>query len=243
MNVDDAAGSGRPRPPAEPEAEKDVTPEEPPPAPEPTAPDHKVGEPPQAAEAGKVLTAEPDPDEPVDLTGQRLRDRHRRSLRGRNDCGCRHLARPRCGTPKQAGGARGRAASPAAAPAAAPPGKDADPPGRPTSRSWNCGFPPEADIDQDRLRRRHDQRHRRRRRPSEARQRDLGSRPRLWTAGEELRHAHAVQRRSRQRRPAPGQDDEPVPRAVHALILQRYGGNCQSPGGPNSPTMSPVWRP
>jgi len=49
-------------PPPEPEPEKDPTPP-PPRAAQASAP------PPAAAEAGKVLTAEPDPDEPLDLTG------------------------------------------------------------------------------------------------------------------------------------------------------------------------------
>lgn len=50
-------------PPPEPEPEKD-------PAPPPPRAAQQTAPPPAAAEAGKVLTAEPDPDEPVDLTGE-----------------------------------------------------------------------------------------------------------------------------------------------------------------------------
>jgi protein TonB len=58
-----------PPPPATPEPEPE--PEKPPPPPPTRAePKPETAPPPAAAEAGKVLTAEPDPDEPVDLTGE-----------------------------------------------------------------------------------------------------------------------------------------------------------------------------
>lgn len=63
-----------PPPPApEPEPEPKPEPEPEPPPPPPLAekePPPPTETPPAAAEAGKVLTQEPDPDEPVDLTGE-----------------------------------------------------------------------------------------------------------------------------------------------------------------------------
>jgi periplasmic protein TonB len=60
-----------PLPEPEPEPEPEVPPELPPPVPVkvPVAP-VAVAPPPAAAEAGKVLTADPDPNAPVDLTGE-----------------------------------------------------------------------------------------------------------------------------------------------------------------------------
>jgi protein TonB len=57
-----------PPPPPEPEPEPEVPP--PPPVEKTEAPPPETAPPPAAAEAGKVLTAEPDPNEPVDLTDQ-----------------------------------------------------------------------------------------------------------------------------------------------------------------------------
>jgi protein TonB len=56
-----------PPPPPKPEPEPEPEPEPPPPNAHKHAPTPEA--PPAAAEAGKVLTAEPDPDAPVDLTG------------------------------------------------------------------------------------------------------------------------------------------------------------------------------
>ena len=59
-----------PPPPPPPAPEPEPEPEKPPPPPPTRAePKPETAPPPAAAEAGKVLTAEPDPDEPVDLTG------------------------------------------------------------------------------------------------------------------------------------------------------------------------------
>jgi periplasmic protein TonB len=52
---------------AEPEPEPEAPP--PPPSPTPVPPTDRLPPPPAAAQAGKVLTQEPDPNEPVDLTG------------------------------------------------------------------------------------------------------------------------------------------------------------------------------
>jgi protein TonB len=144
----DEAPPPPPSPPAE--AEKDVTPEVPVPAPEPAAPDQKVGDPPPAAaEAGKVLTQEPDPDEPVDLTGNGFvtgtGDRYAGGTTAAAGTSKTAVRDPKA---KPGGVPGGKGSKPGGAPAAAPPGKDASRPATPTSRSWNCGFPPEADFDQ-----------------------------------------------------------------------------------------------
>ncbi|GMV13965.1 MAG: hypothetical protein AMXMBFR56_21890 [Polyangiaceae bacterium] len=138
-----------PAPTAEPEKEEPV--EKAPEVKQEAAPEAKAGEPPPAAaEAGKVLTQEPDPDEPVDLTGEGF-------ISGTSDrfAGGTTAA---AGTSKTAvkdpkarpGGTEGgKGQKPGAAPAGTGAGaKDASRAATPTSRSWNCGFPPEADFDQ-----------------------------------------------------------------------------------------------
>ncbi len=62
INLDEPPPPPKPEPEPEPEKEPEPPPTAPNKAPTPEAP-------PAAAEAGKVLTAEPDPDAPVDLTG------------------------------------------------------------------------------------------------------------------------------------------------------------------------------
>ena len=62
----------KPPPPPPPPPVQEKEPEPPPPAAKaaPPPPPDAQAKPPAAAEAGKVLTQEPDPDEPVDLTGE-----------------------------------------------------------------------------------------------------------------------------------------------------------------------------
>src|SRR6187397_1994889 len=68
VDIDEDKPPPPPPPPPTPEKE----PEPPPPVARaaPPPPPDALAKPPAAAEAGKVLTSEPDPDEPVDLTGE-----------------------------------------------------------------------------------------------------------------------------------------------------------------------------
>jgi periplasmic protein TonB len=59
-----------PPPPPPPEPEPEPEPEKPPPPQAKSEPKPETAPPPAAAEAGKILTQEPDPDEPLDLTGE-----------------------------------------------------------------------------------------------------------------------------------------------------------------------------
>ncbi|HVU02273.1 MAG TPA: energy transducer TonB [Polyangiaceae bacterium] len=133
-----------PPPPPEPpppEPAKEV-PAEPPPkaaAPPPQAP------PPAPAQAGKVLTAEPDPDEPVDLTGNTFVQGNADSFAGgvTSSTGTSKTAVKEVST---AGVADGTGP---VKPVAAPTGPDLSRKATPASGSWNdCGFPAEADIEQ-----------------------------------------------------------------------------------------------
>jgi periplasmic protein TonB len=128
-----------PPPPPEPEPEPKEIPTA---APAPTPPTNAP--PPAAAEAGKVLTADPDPNEPVDLTGDGFvsgtGDRFAGGVTASN------------GTSKSA--VKDIRAKPEGV-GKAPPGPVASAAGSNLSRAaspmggaWNdCGFPPEADIE------------------------------------------------------------------------------------------------
>lgn len=132
-----------PPPPAPPEKE----PEPPPPAARAAPPPpSEAAKPPAAAEAGKVLTAEADPDEPVDLTGDGF-------VSGEGD-------RFAGGVTASAGSSKTAVRTAAASPTGVGTGTKAPaPPPAPTvdrSRSagpapgaaWNdCGFPPEAEAE------------------------------------------------------------------------------------------------
>lgn len=142
-----------------------VKPEEPPPPPEPApeepaakAPEtkataaEKAGEPPPpaAAEAGKVLTEEPNPDEPVDLTGDRFvsgdSDRFAGGTTAAGGTSKTAVTSPNAKAGGKPGGTGKTPGATGTAPTAT--AKDSSKPASPTSRSWNCGFPPEADFDQ-----------------------------------------------------------------------------------------------
>lgn len=128
--------------------------EEPPPPPPPPPPEpehqpepqqaHPVSAapppPPAPAQAGKVLAADSDPDEPVDLTGNTF-------VQGdaENYVGGVTQAKGTGTKPVQS------AAPSSTAPPAPPPAvkkEDLSRQATPVSASWNCGFPPEADIEQ-----------------------------------------------------------------------------------------------
>jgi protein TonB len=128
-----------PPPPPPPADEKN----EPPPSPAPRAVPHEPPPPPAAAQAGKVLTQEPDPNEPVDLTGNTIISGNADSYaggetasNGTSKSAVRELTSP-------TGSARGTAAP-------APAGPDrARTPSLANGADWsNCPFPPEADTAQ-----------------------------------------------------------------------------------------------
>ena len=95
------------------------------------------------AQAGKVLAADPDPDEPVDLTGNTFvqgdADNYVGGVTSSKGTGTKPVA---AAVPS----GTGPPAPPPPPPSA--PKQDLSRPAKPVSESWNCGFPPEADIEQ-----------------------------------------------------------------------------------------------
>jgi protein TonB len=133
-----------PPPPPPPEAETPPEPTPPPPVAAPAPPSNTPPPPPAAAEAGKVLTAEPDPNEPVDLTGDGF-------VQGTGD----HFAG---GVTASNGTSKSAVTDLRAQPdgvGKAPPGPvQADSaanlmrPAAPAGGNWNdCDFPAEADVE------------------------------------------------------------------------------------------------
>ena len=147
-------------------ARDEVKKEEPPPEPEPPPPDPAPAPMPQpralnapppkddpydtpppapaVAQAAKVLTT----DEPVDLTGQGF-------VSGEGSVGYGQIAAAGTGTvatrnPNAViGGVVGGTGTGTGAPPLSAPGPDlSKPPGLVGGTAWNCGFPPEADVDQ-----------------------------------------------------------------------------------------------
>jgi protein TonB len=110
----------------------------------------KPAEPPPApAEAGKVLTAASDPDEPLDLTDQGF-------VSGESDRFAGGVT-AKAGTSKVAvrdtnakvGGVPGGTGTDLKPPPPPPPKVDLSRPASPASMNWeDCGFPPEADVEQ-----------------------------------------------------------------------------------------------
>jgi len=135
-----------PPPPPEPVAEPEPEPQAPPPphaaAPPPNTP---APPPPAAAEAGKVLTQDPDPNEPVDLTADGF-------VSGNGD---RFAGGVTAANGTSSSAVRDLRAQPDGVGKAPPPGPVAPPSGPDLSRaaaplagSWNdCEFPAEADIE------------------------------------------------------------------------------------------------
>jgi periplasmic protein TonB len=125
-------------PPPEPEPEK--APPPPPQANEPPPP------PPAPAEAAKVLTAEPDPDAPVDLTDQGIVTGESNELHGgitSSSGTAKHAVRDLRAVPTGVPGGTGAAPAPVRAPV-----EDKSRPAAPMGTSWNdCGFPAEAQLD------------------------------------------------------------------------------------------------
>jgi periplasmic protein TonB len=141
VDIDLAPPPPPPPPPLPPEPEPEPEKEPPPP---PKANEPPSAPPPAAAEAGKVLTAEPDPDEPVDLTGDGFVTGTGERFAGGVTAST--------GTAKKAVRAPTAAATGTGAGSRLPVGplvgpKDLSrPAGINSSGDWNdCGFPPEAD--------------------------------------------------------------------------------------------------
>jgi protein TonB len=131
-----------------PPAPKTKPPPPAPPPPPPKAAPVAVPPAPAAAQAGKVLTADPPPDQPVDMTDQGFVTGNGDSFAGGQTAAD--------GTSKTAVGslaARGAGArTPPPPPRRPPPPPDLSRPARPTALAWNCGFPPEAqDVDHARV--------------------------------------------------------------------------------------------
>jgi len=133
-----------PPPPApEPEPEPEA-PTPPPPVAAVAPPTDTPPPPPAAAEAGKLLTAEPDPNAPVDLTDQGF-------VSGSGD---RFAGGNTAANGTSANAVRDLRAQPDGV-GKAPPGPVAtvvtgpnlSRPAAPVAASWNCEFPPEADVE------------------------------------------------------------------------------------------------
>jgi periplasmic protein TonB len=126
-----------PPPPPEPEPPKEA-------APPPKAAAEPPPPPPAPAQAGKVLTADPDPNEPVDLTDQGFVTGNAESYaggitasQGTSKIAVRDTKAVIGGTP----GGTGTALAPP------PPARDLSRPALPKSGSWKCPFPAEADLE------------------------------------------------------------------------------------------------
>ncbi len=145
-----------PEPEVEPEPEPEAEPEPPPPppkaeAPSPT-PEAAPEPPPPPAEAGKVLTAEPDPDEPLDLTGDvgfvtGTGERYVGGVTASAGTGKKAVYN-RAASPEGVPGGKGKAPAPRRPPI--PPGPDLSRSVKaaPGNRLASCPWPPEADIEQ-----------------------------------------------------------------------------------------------
>jgi protein TonB len=116
----------------------------------PNQPTAAPAEPPPApAQAGKVLTSDPDPSEPLDLTDQGF-------VTGEGDKFVGGVTAAK-GTSKvavhdsnaQLGGVPGGKGTAPAPPPPPPPKEDLSRPATPASTNWfDCGFPAEADVEQ-----------------------------------------------------------------------------------------------
>jgi len=129
-----------PEPEPEPEAPTPPAAHTPPPAPNTPAPP-----PPAAAEAGKVLTADADPNEPVDLTDSIVTgegDRYAGGITAKDGTSKNAVRDGRA----EADGVGKAPPGPVAPPQ--PTGPDLSRPAAPVAGSWNdCEFPAEADIE------------------------------------------------------------------------------------------------
>jgi periplasmic protein TonB len=123
-------------PPPEPEAPPPMAAPEPPPANEP---------PPATAEAANVLTAEPDPNEPLDLTDQGIIVGTGDSYAG-GQTSSSGKSKVAVHNPQAA--ATGVVGGKGTAVAQVVPAISQAREARTLNKDWDCGFPPEADMDQ-----------------------------------------------------------------------------------------------
>jgi periplasmic protein TonB len=125
--------------------EKPPEPEEEPEKAQPKA-QHQTAEPPPPAQAGKVLTSDPDPDEPMDFTGDGFIQGDGEKYAGgtTSSTGSSKVAVKGPAKPDSTAPVTNKPVGPATTEQAV----DKSRPPRPTSTNWNCGFPPEADFDQ-----------------------------------------------------------------------------------------------
>lgn len=136
----------KPPPPPPPPPVPEKEPEPPPPSDKaPPPPPEAAAKPPAAAEAGKVLTAEPDPDEPVDLTGEGF-------VTGTSDrfaggvTATKGTAKTAVRSAQAAATGTGTGTGPVAPPPA--PTVNLSRAAGPLPGDWNdCGFPPEAEAE------------------------------------------------------------------------------------------------
>jgi periplasmic protein TonB len=143
QEIDVVVDEPPPPPPPEPTAEPEAKAE---PAPLKAAPRESTPTPPAAApaQAAKVLTQEPDPNEPVDLTGDTIvtgnADSYAGGITATNGTGTKAV--------RGLAGAKGATAdAPPAAPPA-PPGPDRSRKASIGAKEWNVPFPAEADTAQ-----------------------------------------------------------------------------------------------
>ena len=133
-----------PPPPPEPEPEPEAPTPPPPPVAAVAPPTDTPPPPPAAAEAGKVLTADPDPNDPVDLTDQGFvsgtGDRFAGGVTAANGTSANAVRDVRA-QPDGAGKA------PPGPVATVVTGPNLSRPAAPIAASWNCEFPPEADVE------------------------------------------------------------------------------------------------
>ncbi|MBK7583489.1 MAG: energy transducer TonB [Myxococcales bacterium] len=140
-----------PEPPKPPPAPEEIVKEEPAPTPPVDKQQaEKDQPPPEAAQAGKLLTQEPSPDDPLDLTKDGFVTGDSDRFAGGTTASAGTSKTAVNDTKARNGGAPGGKGTKPGAPAGPAPtaAKDGSRPAAPTSRSWNCGFPPEADFDQ-----------------------------------------------------------------------------------------------
>jgi len=137
-----------PPPPPPPPAEPDPEPEAPKPVHAASAATQKDEPPPPPAQAGKILTQEPDPNEPVDLTGAGFVTGNADVYAGgvtANNGTSTSAVRNRNAAPGGVQGGTGTKAGPTELPS----GPDLSHPASVAGGAdWDCPFPAEADADQ-----------------------------------------------------------------------------------------------
>ncbi len=133
-------------PPPEPEPRRPLPRQ----APSAARPTPEAEKPPAPAEAGKLLTAAPDPDAPLDLTDQGFVTGSGERFAGGVTAASGTSKTAVTDTRARPGGVVGGTGNgPVNGPVAAAPSVDRSRPAKPATLNWDdCGFPPEADVEQ-----------------------------------------------------------------------------------------------